>query len=205
MEKLLAEAREMICSVKHKYLDQFIFIHINRTGGSSVERALMLPYRRKHWTALEKIEQVGRDNWDRKLTFTTVRNPWDKVVSEYHFRMKTNQNNLLENPIEFNKWVKYTYQDKNTTYYDKRSRMFLSQIDWISDQNGFILVDEILHFENLHNDFNSLMRKLGKNITLPHVNSTDHRNYQEYYTPETKQIVQIWFEQDIERFGYSFE
>lgn len=201
MKKILKKIKQKAHSTKHRYLDRFVFIHINKTGGSSVEKALRIPF--EHKTAIEKIEEIGRDNWDKKLTFTIVRNPWDKVVSHYHYRVDTNQTNLRDKPIEFGEWVKRAYGDQDTFYYNN-PRMFMPQIDWIADENGKILVDKIIHFENLNAEFGEVLQKLARNTTLPHVKKSGHQHYREYYDQETIEIVRNWFERDIERFGYQF-
>jgi len=201
MKRILWKIEQIMLSLKSRHFDRFIFIHINKTGGSSVEKALNIPF--EHKTALEKIGEIGRDSWDKKLTFTVVRNPWDKVVSHYYYRVKTNQTGLRDNPVEFKEWVKRTYGKKDSFYYDK-PRMFMPQIEWITDENGKVLVDEIIHFENLGNEFNALLKKLGKNTTLPHEKKSNRKNYHEYYDAETIEIVRDWFKKDIEIFGYQF-
>jgi len=187
--------------MKHIHLDRFVFIHINKTGGSSVEKALNVPL--EHKTAIEKIDEIGQKYWDRKFTFTVIRNPWDKVVSHYHYRVKTNQTDLRDNPIEFKEWLKRTYGNQDAFYYDN-PKMFMPQTNWITDNNGNILVDEIIHFENLESEFNKILEKLGKNRTLPHVKKSNRGNYRDYYDEETIAIVRNWFERDIKRFGYQF-
>ena len=104
MRKLIRKMKPKVYRLRHQFVDKFVFIHINKTGGSSVERALKIPF--GHETALEKIARMGRTQWDRRFSFTVIRNPWDKVVSHYHFRVQTNQTNLADNPIQFNEWVK---------------------------------------------------------------------------------------------------
>jgi hypothetical protein len=66
-------------AIRNRYLDSYVFIHINKTGGSSIEMALKL--RAEHLTVQEKIKEIGVRRWQEKLSFTVVRNPWDKVVS----------------------------------------------------------------------------------------------------------------------------
>lgn len=187
--------------LKHRYLDNFIFVHINKTGGSSVARALNIPF--EHKTALEKIEEMGCRKWERCLTFTVIRNPWDKVVSHYHYRVKTNQTALQTAPIPFNEWVQHAYGQQDPLYYDQ-PKMFMPQTDWIADKNGRILVDEIIHFENLDDEFNKLMQKLGKHARLPHLNKSRHGDYREYYDEATAEIVRNWFKKDIINFRYEF-
>jgi chondroitin 4-sulfotransferase 11 len=203
MNKILNTTKKLIYRLRHAYLDQFVFIHINKTGGSSVEIALKIPL--EHKTALEKIEEIGQKRWEGRLTFTIVRNPWDKVVSHYFYRVKANKNDLRNTPVKFKEWVKLTYGNQDKVYYDN-PKMFMPQADWITDENGKILVDYIIHFENLSVEFDEVLQKLGMtNITLPHVKKSNHSNFREYYDPETREIVQNWFERDVELFGYHFE
>lgn len=194
----LVRARNFL---RHKYIDDFLFVRINKTGGSSVKWALQLPI--GHTTALEYIDKIGRQKWDNKFTFSIVRNPWDRVVSQYHYRVKTNQTNLGTTRISFRDWVKLVYQENDSFYYDK-PKMFMPQLDWLIDRNGEVLVEYILRFENLNDDFDTLCKKLGKSAKLPHIKSTKRANYQDYYDNDTFRIVEKWFKKDIFKFEYKF-
>jgi len=197
----LDRVRRKIKSTRHLYFDNFEFIHINKTGGSSVEKALNMPL--EHKTALEKIEEIGYDVWNRRLTFTVIRNPWDKVVSHYHYRVKTNQTSLSKKSIGFREWLQRAYRDRDPFYYDD-PKMFMPQMDWLSDSDGNLLVDEIIRFEHLNQEFSVVMKKLGKRVNLPHVKSSKRGNYKSYYDDDAVQIVQNCFEKDIDFFGYTF-
>lgn len=201
MTRLFNQVREKFLSLRRGNLDSFIFIHINKTGGSSVEKALEIPF--DHRTALERMRKMGRKKWNKKFTFTVVRNPWDKVVSHYHYRVDTNQTNLGDNPIGFNEWVRLTYGKQDPQYYNN-PQMFMPQIDWISDETGEVLVDEIIRFENLDEEFNVILKKLGRKALLPHVKKSKRGSYRDYYEPDTIEIVRNWFARDIEIFGYQF-
>jgi chondroitin 4-sulfotransferase 11 len=181
--------------------DNFIFIHINKTGGSSIEKALNLPF--EHKTALEKIEEIGHQQWESKFTFSVIRNPWDKVVSHYHYRVQTNQTGLGAKTIGFKEWVKLSYGNKDPFYYDQ-PRMFMPQFDWLADEGGRVLVGFICRFENLDDDFNVVCSKIGRRANLPHLKASQRGNYRDYYNEETIEIVARWFCKDIESFGYTF-
>lgn len=183
----------------------FFFIHINKTGGSSIERALKLDL--DHKTAQEKIKQVGRKVWDDAFTFSVVRNPWDKVVSHYSYRVQTGQTGMgKNNNIGFNEWVDLAYFQNDSIYYDK-PKMFMSQSDWVLDADGTMLVDKICRFESLREDFSNVCSRLSINTELPHVKASKHRrnNYQSYYNRRSIEIIAEKFSRDIELFGYSFE
>lgn len=201
MEAPLNRIRRKAKAWQHRYLDRFIFIHINKTGGSSVEHALGIPF--EHKTALEKIDELGRETWDRKLTFTVVRNPWDKVVSHYHYRVQTNQTSLSDSPVPFSEWVRRAYGERDPRYYDI-PRMFMPQVDWCAGASGTILVKRICHFENLAIEFGDVMHELGKDVRLPHVKPSKRGNYRDYYDSETVEIVRACFAKDISAFQYSF-
>lgn len=181
--------------------DNFVFIHINKTGGSSIEKALNLPF--EHKTALEKIAEIGRQEWESRFIFSVIRNPWDKVVSHYHYRVQTNQTGLGVNTIGFKEWVRLAYGNKDPLYYDK-PKMFMPQVDWLTDGNRRILVDFICRFENLDEDFRVVCSEIGRNASLPHLKASKRGNYRDYYDSKTVEIVARWFSKDIENFGYAF-
>lgn len=201
MRKLLRKIRSNIHRLRYRHFDKFVFIHINKTGGSSIEKALKLPF--EHKTAVQKIDEMGRVDWNSRFTFTVVRNPWDKVVSHYHYRVLTNQTSLGDNPISFNEWVLRTYGEQDSYYYDKPN-MFMPQLDWIEDDSENILVNRVFRFENLDEEFSELMQILNKHAVLPHVKQSMRGGYREYYDKQSYQIIESWFKRDINKFGYKF-
>ena len=177
------------------------FIHINKTGGSSIEVALGLPM--EHKTALQKIAEVGLPAWRDAFTFCVVRNPWDKVVSHYCFRVATNQTGLADGHLSFDAWVRACYRDKDPRYYDK-PMMFMPQLDWITDGDGRLLVDFVARFERLAQDMEPVKEKTGRQFELGHLNRTERQHYRAYYDEHTRGIVAEWFQRDIDAFGYRF-
>lgn len=178
------------------------FIHINKTGGTSIKTCLGLPM--EHKTALQKISELGLAEWQRRLTFCVVRNPWDKVLSHYYWRVRTNQTELGSRPISFSSWVYASYGNQDPFYYDK-PMMFMPQLDWISDRHDKVLVKKILRFERLAEDFGEICDLIGRaDLQFPHLKPTDHDHYRIYYDDATRDIVANWFRKDIKVFAYSF-
>jgi len=186
-----------------RYFSKYAFVHINKTGGVSIETALGLPIQ-SHKTVKEYVAIMGLRRWRRIFTFAFVRNPWDRVVSHYHHRVKTNQTNLGTNPIGFKKWVCLTYGEQFPEYYDQ-PKYFMSQVDWLTDESGKSAVNFIGKFETIEPDFKQVCRRLGVNRELPHLNRSQRVGYPEYYDPETIEIVRRWFQRDIELFGYRYD
>ncbi len=184
----------------------FAFIHINKTGGSSIEAALGLGL--EHLTAQEKARQLGRAEWQRRFTFTVVRNPWGKVLSHYRYRVQTNQSGLRDAGMTFARWVELAYGLRDPRYYDQ-PRMFMPQWRWIIDAQGRVLVDYICRFESLEADFAEVCRRIGRVASLPHVKSSveagaEREPYRACYDERTAAIVAERFREDTEHFGYTF-
>ena len=184
------------------------FVHINKTGGSSIEHALGIKF--QHKTAQELVAEIGSEAWASGLSFSFVRNPWDRVVSHYHWRIKTNQTGLGDSPIPFGEWVTLAYGENDPVYYDK-PKMFMPQIHWLTEDMSAnaanIAVDFIGRFENFQSDFHTLCRKLSLEIIpeLPRLKPSERSaGYAQYYTPQTVDIIAKWFKNDIITFGYRF-
>lgn len=202
MSRLYYVLRDAHARFWTKYRAEVSFVHINKTGGTSIEKALGLPF--LHMTAVQLRALIGEVRWKRRFSFAFVRNPWDKVASHYRFRVKTNQTGLGDDPIPFSQWVRRAYGDRDPTYYDN-PQMFMQQIEWVADEQGKILVDFIGRFERLHDDFDEVCRRIGRSATLPHVKSTGSRDYRPLYDDRSVEIITERFADDVERFRYSFE
>jgi len=185
-----------------KYRAKLTFVHINKTGGSSIETALGLPF--QHRTALELLRAIGPRRWQSRFSFTFVRNPWDKVASHYHYRIKTNQTGLGERPIPFSEWVRLAYLEKAAPYYDQ-PKMFMPQIDWVADEQDRVLVEFVGRFESLERDFAALCARIGSSATLPHLKKSQSGDYRRHYDADTAEIVQRCFQKDLDAFGYTFD
>lgn len=185
-----------------RFLQDAVLIHINKTGGTSIAKALRL--RDGHWTAREKQAELGERAWRQKFSFAFVRNPWDRLVSQYHWRTRNNRTGLGTNPLEFNDWVAAVFEEQDPRYHDE-TKMFIPQLDWITDDDGQVMVDFVGRFENLAPDFEFICRRLGVRATLPHLNRTEHAPYQSYYRPEIVDVVGNWFHKDIDFFGYTYQ
>jgi hypothetical protein len=207
-----------VISHKHKY----IFIHIPKTGGSSVERALLInenvitsdtpifllksvdeKTRDKYKLQILKNNQIVQqshyplDKFDLELQnnyycFTFVRNPWDLVVSVY----------------EFSKQYRYKMVNVNFSFEDFLLKDKIKAAPWhMLPQHSFINenINFIGKFENLQEDFDKICKNLNlQQQKLPHILKTKRIKYQDYYTEETKNFVAVKYKKDIEMFNYKF-
>jgi len=182
----------------------YVFVHINKTAGTSIGRAIGLSVKR-HLTAKEIIAEVGKQNWDSAYKFTVVRNPWDKVVSLYEYRRKKNKTQIASRSITFTEWVKLTHGQNKNSFYNNNVKSFQPQVEWLKDDEGIIAIDFVARFETLHTDFEQIRTAIGNKTYLSHLNASNRKNYKEYYTNETRKIVGRWCHEDIEIFGYTFD
>ncbi len=198
---LLYPLKAFCRSLEDRWARDYLFVHINKTGGSSVERALNLHF--GHVTALEQRSALGNRLWENKFSFAFVRNPWDRVVSQFHYRRERDLTGLRSQEVEFREWIGLVFADRNPLYLDK-ARMFMPQVEWIADGQGNIMVDYVGRFERLEEDFGEVCRRIGREAVLPHVKASTRSHYREYFDDATADLVGRWYAADVERFGYCF-
>jgi hypothetical protein len=166
------------------------FIHIPRTGGSSISRWLSPIFEDKYIVRdhifLNEIENPA------PITFTVIRNPWDRVVSMYSF-IKIYMHCLVV--ADFNDFV----LNKIKIWTFGKHKLSTPQIRWI--ETG---VTHLLRFEDLEEDFKIIQDIFQCYKPLPLINKSKHEHYRAYYNDETRQIIAEMFKEDIEAFGYEF-
>ena len=178
------------------------FFHLPKNAGSSI--------------AIWLTDNVGGEEYHNELrhatpenlkplfddfgwSFCCVRNPWDRVVSAYHYYvrrhqtsdgkygidpLKTSWEEFANREWEHGKWG--CVHKPQTTYFDK--------------------VDCILRFENLDKDFLQIQDMYNCWRPLFTANQSKHKDYRKYYTnPRWIDDVAEHFKADIKEFGYSFE
>ena len=200
----------MIVSRKHK----FIYLGINKTATTSIENALS-PYRNKYYhkylrikhniihkgkpafkhnPALNVKDLVGERIWNSYFSFTFVRNPWARTLSEYTGHRYDKSTSLKEG---FTEWVLAggNWLAKNNT-----------MKNFVSDEDGKVIVDYIGKLENINEDMKIICDKIGiEPMELQHFNTSEKTSYyRDIYTDETRKIVTDWVVEDAEMFGYEF-
>lgn len=131
--------------------------------------------------------------------FTFVRNPWDRMVSNWKMftsnpmRIKQLQSMTGEDLTKFEDFILFSEHTKN--------HHWQPQVLYLPET-----LDFIGRLENFNTDFQQVLRHIGKtNIQSGHENQTQRKNYQEYYTPSTIELVGRLYEEDIKAFGYSYD
>lgn len=204
---------------------RFIFIHIPKTAGQSITRALQ-PYAveprrtqfrrllshlpvpedpgkawlRSHDKAAWVKRKLPREMFDAFHKFAVVRNPYDYAVSYYLYlrRNPTSRRHRDAQDWSFLDFLRYMES--------KNRRSGITQASWTSDAQGRLMLDELLRFETLAEQFPALLDRLGieDRIALPHVNKTERGDYRELYGPQERAIADRLFREDLKLHGYTF-
>ena len=186
---------------KQRFDENFVFIHINKTGGSSVSDALGI--QRHHLTAYTVRNLIGEKAWREKFKFAFVRNPWDRVVSQYHYRYEADQQGIRSKGIEFDAWVRLVFKEQDAEFVNSHY-MFMPQVEWICDMQGRSILDFVGRLENMEADFAHVASEIGSSAKLKHLRKSMRNDYRTYYDDETRRIVDNHFAADIEMFKYAF-
>jgi hypothetical protein len=212
---------------------KFAFLSNPKCGSTTIRRILDKfcdvkdipgnppPYH-PHTNALEIQNLFRKEGWKFSdyWIFTTIRNPWARMVSYYHY----------------GRWDK-DFRPFWDNRYDEKSKLSNSFQDWIvkwrewqvpnwmlnrqplekfcCDLDGNLLVNQIIPIEYIDIELPLLLSRLGvpfkksvanwKQGGIKKVNKTLHKPYWTYYNKETKLIVAEIFHEDIKFGKYTFE
>ncbi len=215
-------------SIEHVFLDQFNLTWETRAPLllSSNNNPRLGPPRLAHLHAADyvKFHYISEDLFGDYFKFSFVRNPWDRIVSIY----KYSQYSLF---IDFKTFLKNIFLNR---IWANQYWFVGPQSDFICDSSGKSMMDFVGRFESLQSDFDKVCHQINLgNIVLPHINKSSHdlksmnvnvkrllkhfiwkyyskwkfprhKNFQEYYDSETKEIVFELYRKDIDIFEYTF-
>ena len=217
----------MLLSLRYR----FLFVHIAKTGGTSV-RAALQPLRwrdpwyipqficsrlshltghrigskfPRHAKVIAAKEMLPRELFDELFKFALVRNPWDLQVSSYH-HISRERPQLMTGIKDFPSFIRYKLDPERPYQFHMDTSIEL-QSDYVKGLDGKMLVDFIGRYENLEADFQEICTRIGiAPPPLPHRRrATERKDYRDYYDDATAALVAEHFAADIEAFGYSFD
>jgi len=157
-------------------------------------------------------------------TFCVIRNPYERVVSEYKWgadrwwriqgigQSLHNQTNPLLftsgscAPQELNAWVQHAMRLPPEQRHFSANCHLLPETEYIWDSKGHQWCNHILKIENLNTEFEALMVDKGCPVRLPekHTNEADACSDLSVnsLTPETRKLVYEVYREDFLRLGY---
>ncbi|RKF16579.1 Type II secretory pathway, pullulanase PulA [Roseovarius spongiae] len=206
----------------------YIFVHIPKTGGTAMALALegramkddiligdtpKAKRRRgrlkgaraagrlwKHSTLADIDALTPRAQIARAFTFTLVRNPWDRMVSYYHWLRDQRFDHpavRLAGQVGFADFIAHPM-----TEYALQSHPYAH---YMTDAEGVERASAYLRIERLAEDAAPLWAHLGFTLELPRVNASRRdADYRHYYTDAGAERIAALCAADIARFGYRF-
>lgn len=154
----------------------------------------------KHATLADLDGLVRAEEIEELFIFTLVRNPWDRMVSYYHWLQAqtfTHPAVELARELSFEAFV----VDRTIA----RSFAEAPAASYVTDTQGHVRADLFIRLEHLKEDIAPLEAHLGFTLDVPHVNKSDRRaDYRLAYTPNSRDAVAAICAQDIAQFGYRF-
>lgn len=209
---------------------KYIFVHAPKTGGTSLalmleERAMKddiligdTPKALKRRGKVKGIKTTGRlwkhsmltdlyglipqEHMNDFFVFTLVRNPWDRMVSYYHWLQTQEFDHpavtaakvmafepFLRNPLVIKAIQKNPY------------------LRYVTDKDGVMRAKHFIRLEHLEEDLGALEAHLDLSFkALHHANASARgKDYRSYYDAALVDHVATACAVDIQRFGYTFE
>lgn len=204
--------------ISHK--NKFIFVHVYKNAGTSIENALQVYAANKFWRGIYHISKnlgigkspikpcdqhakaseikaiIGDNMYFDYFSFAFVRNPWDWQVSLYKYSLKKEdhfQHDLIKSLGNFDSYIEW--RCNNEVEFQK---------SFILSDSGEKLVNFIGRFENLENDFQKICSHLDISAKLPRLKVSNTVPYQNYYSDFSKKLVAETYAEDIDIFEYTF-
>jgi len=210
----------MIISHKYKYL----FVELPRTGSSAIADELCNKYDGKKiiskhakYTDFFKNANTKEKSY---FVFSCIRNPFDRVISEYEKLKNDRMNDQLTYSgsllkIKTKNYLNYIYLNSRFQFVQKHKNFtkFLNRYYWFPYDDWSSLnhheFDFLIRFENLENDFNKVLKRLdisqdGK-IARINVTTSKRDDIDAYFDNEKARRRAVRsFGPFMEKWGYKF-
>lgn len=188
-----------------------LFVHIPKAAGTSLLDALYDHKVVGHPLLIEYF-LVDPERYRRYWKFTVTRNPFDRLVSAFHYAKRGGGNSgtkkwaeqHLGNCANFAEFIEHI-SDSSVRAPIFMQQFFRPQNHFLRGPSGEIELDFIGKMEDLDRDYATIRTKVaGSSPELPHRNATNRQDHRSYYDSSARALVEEIYADDLELFGYTF-
>ena len=152
-----------------------------------------------HSKADDVLKFLGEDLFYSYFKFSVIRNPFDKMVSKFWWRSEDCSLVEKQNDLKYirDKFSKFVFNGGKS-------------MDWkVHTINNNPICDFYIKYEDLNNGVAKCFEKIGlkDNYVVPKFKSKTRLSkfkYQDYYTEDTKEVVEKIYKNEIDFFKYQF-
>jgi len=174
-----------------KYNPTALFIHIAKTGGSSIGKApFVILQGSPAWSPKIAVNDLGL-----RMSFTFVRNPYSRFTSAC-------LGHDYATPDSLEEWVLGEFREKCVEKFKNWEWQELIPQNRYLIHDGKEDVDFVGRFENIREDWKKLCERLGEEFELPHLNKNKISNHESYMNEMIKAVVRDVYLEDFELLGY---
>lgn len=193
-----------------------IFVMISKVASTSIRTAFYekrKPLENGYFDGEHNTIGYYREKYPQEFEhyfkFAFVRNPWDRIHSQYLYQRYTRQSEFAN--CSFLEWLlkcEDHLQRGDTFPFSRNREIFVyhmtDQLGWVTLDGG-VAVDFIGRYETLEADFVRVCEWLDADITLQKHNVSNRQSsYVSAYCDRGIELVARWHSKDIDYFGYQF-
>ena len=158
------------------------------------------------------------DTYRRAIKFSMIRNPYEMLLSTYHYQGKKGDLTWGQGIFTFEDFIR-KFCDYDFPWRDPFRRRFL--FHQIFEHDGKPGVHYVIRSEHVEEGLGRLLHAAGilhpdkhlKDLEVPHLkvspqmqdpNTGERKNWQDFYTEEMKELVQYKCARELAAFGYDF-
>jgi len=184
---------------------KLLFIHIPKTGGTSVESKFNvirknelyeekivkidgILFAKQHWLPY-LIEKEFPEKFKKYKKFCIVRNPYTRVISEYYYQFPKQK-------VSFEDFVLSRLNDSERDHYLPQ-HLYFENIDY----------DYVLRTETLNEDFKKMSKDFSFDGTIKRENKRGNgsENKMNLLTPKIIEKINSLYEKDFKMFNYEMK
>lgn len=168
------------------------------------ERWRLITFQHSGLAALLRAGVIHADEVNRRIVFTVIRNPWERLVSNAAYSARKLAGVTIDR--EFVKYKNKLSRKRLALPGVPNCRRLNAQCDWLHSNCGRPLVEVVMQFERLDQHWPRFLERAGwPDIALPRLNSAPHDDYRAYYSADMRDLVAKTHAAYIHFGGYRFE